>query len=124
MVLCCVVIVEHLPKCCGGSATIQPIGKNWILTFLKRHDDLQSKHNRKYDYQRAKCEDPVLIQAWFKGVQGTKADYRILDEDTWDFDETGRQMGGIVNAKVITRTNKAGQPRTVQPDNREWVYNH
>jgi len=52
----------------AGSATIQPIGKNWVSTFLKRHNDLQSKYNRKYDYQRAKCEDPVLIRAWFKRV--------------------------------------------------------
>jgi hypothetical protein len=50
------------------SATIQPISKNWVSTFLKRHNDLQSKYNRKYDYQRAKCEDPILIRAWFKRV--------------------------------------------------------
>ena len=66
----------------AGSATIQPVGKNWVSTFLERRDDLQSKYSRRYDYQRAKCEDPVLIQAWFKRVHDTKIQYEILDEDT------------------------------------------
>ena len=51
-----------------GPAVLQPIGEKWVYNFIKRHDDLQSKYNRKYDYQRAKCEDPVLIRAWFKRV--------------------------------------------------------
>jgi hypothetical protein len=46
----------------AGSASIQPIGKNGVPTFLKRHNDLQTKFNRKYDYQRAKCEDSMLIR--------------------------------------------------------------
>ena len=30
-------------------------------------------------------------------------------------------MGVIVTVKVITRTDRAGRPRTIQPGNREWV---
>ena len=30
-------------------------------------------------------------------------------------------MGVIVIVKVVTGTNRAGQPRTVQPGNQEWV---
>jgi hypothetical protein len=48
--------------------TIQPIGERWVYNFVKRNDDLQSKFNRKYDYQRAKCEDPTLIRGWFKRI--------------------------------------------------------
>ena len=44
-----------------GSTTPLSVGQCWVSRFIKRHDDLQSKYNRKYDYQRAKCEDPVLI---------------------------------------------------------------
>jgi hypothetical protein len=39
----------------------RPVGEKWASNFVKRHDDLQSKWNRKYDYQRALCEDLVLI---------------------------------------------------------------
>jgi hypothetical protein len=41
------------------------VGKHWVHNFIKRNPTLKSKYNRKYDYQRAKCEDPVLIRAWF-----------------------------------------------------------
>ena len=30
-------------------------------------------------------------------------------------------MGVISTAKVVTGTDRAGRPRTVQPGNREWV---
>jgi len=103
------------------NAKSQPVGERWVYEFIKRHNDLQSKWNRKYDYQRAKCEDPVLIRAWFKHVQDTKIQYGIFDEDTWNFDETGYQMGVIATAKVVTGTDRAGRPRTTQPGNREWV---
>jgi hypothetical protein len=59
------------------------------VNAYKRHDDLQSKFKHKYDYKRAKFEDSRLIQGWFKRVQDTKIQYGILDEDTWNFDETG-----------------------------------
>jgi hypothetical protein len=105
----------------AGSTAIQPIGDKWVYNFIRRHDDLQSKFNRKYDYQRAKCEDLMLIRGWFKRFQDIKIQYGILDEDTWNFDETGFQMGVIITAKVITGTDRAGRPRTIQPGNREWV---
>jgi hypothetical protein len=38
-----------------------PVGKNWATNFTNRHPEIKSKFNRKYDYKRAKCEDPVLI---------------------------------------------------------------
>jgi hypothetical protein len=86
----------------------RPVGKNWVQGFLKRHNDLQSKWNRKYDYQRAKCEDPKLIHEWFKRIQDTKAQYGILDEDSYNFDESGFQMGVIATARVVTGTDRAG----------------
>jgi hypothetical protein len=103
------------------STTPLSVGQCWVSQFIKRYDDLQSKYNCKYDYQRAKCEDPTLIQGWFKCIEDTKAQYGILDEDIWNFDETGCQIGVITTAKVVTRTDRAGRPRTVQPGNREWV---
>jgi Tc5 transposase DNA-binding domain len=36
------------------------VGKCWVRNFVRRHESLQMKYTRKYDYQRAKCEDPRL----------------------------------------------------------------
>jgi hypothetical protein len=69
------------------------VGANWPSTFVKRHPELKTKFNRKYDYKRALCEDPEAIQAWFCLVTNIKAKYGIQDEDTYNFDETGFVRG-------------------------------
>jgi hypothetical protein len=38
------------------------IGLNWPSTFVKRQPELTVKFNRKYDYKRALCKDPKVIQ--------------------------------------------------------------
>jgi hypothetical protein len=40
-----------------------PVGKNWAGTFVKRRLELTVKFNRKYNYKRALCEDPEVIQS-------------------------------------------------------------
>lgn len=97
------------------------MGINWPSTFVKQRNELKAKYNRKYDYQRAKCEDPELFQAWFHRVQAIIAEYGIHTGDIYNFDETGFQMGVISTAKVVTGSDRAGRPRTIQPGNREWV---
>jgi hypothetical protein len=55
------------------STAPQTVGQNWVRNFVNRHDEIKSKYNRKYDYQRAKCEDPAIIQEWFWRVQQSEA---------------------------------------------------
>jgi len=83
------------------------VGKNWVRNFVQRHNTLQSRFTRKYDYQRAKCEDPTIIRNWFRLVQNVRAKYGITDEDIYNFDETGFQMGVISTARVICGSEKA-----------------
>lgn len=96
------------------------VGQHWVYNFVRRNDSLKSKYNRKYDYQRAKCEDPTIIRDWFRLVRNTIEKYGILDEDIYNFDETGFQMGVISTAKVITGAERS-RPVSIQPGNREWV---
>jgi hypothetical protein len=103
------------------STAPQTVGQNWVRNFVNRHDEIKSKYNRKYDYQRAKCEDPVIIQEWFRRVQSTIEQYGIVTEDIYNFDETSFQMGVIATAKVITGSERQGRPAKTQPGNREWV---
>jgi len=47
---------------CGSDKTkTTKVGKNWTSNFIARQPRLQTQFNPKYDYQRAKCEDPKLI---------------------------------------------------------------
>ena len=38
-----------------------PVGKLWAYNFVKRQPALRTRYSRRYDYQRAKCEDPKVI---------------------------------------------------------------
>ncbi|EED13341.1 conserved hypothetical protein [Talaromyces stipitatus ATCC 10500] len=91
------------------SLSTASIGEKWVNRFVKRHDELSAKYTRKYDYQRAKCEDPELIKDWFERVRDTIQKYGIIEQDIYNMDETGFQMGIISTAKAL------------QPGNREWV---
>ena len=98
-----------------------PVGPDWPRAFIKRHPELKVKFSRKYDYKRALCEDPEIIQGWFRLVQNIKAKYGILDEDTYNFDETGFMMGQVSSRSVVTSSERHGRPKSIQAGNREWV---
>jgi len=79
-----------------------PVGKIWANNFVKRQPELRTRYCRKYDYQRAKCEDRKAMGEWFNLVRNVKAKYGILDDDTYNFNETGFMMGVIYTGMVIT----------------------
>jgi len=97
------------------------VGKNWTTNFIKRRTEIKAKFGRKYDYKRAKCEDPKIIQEWFSLVRNVVAKYGILEQDIYNFDEAGFAMGVIATAKVVTSSEAKSRPKTTQPGNREWV---
>src|SRR5450432_3513967 len=45
------------------------VSQRWVINFVQRHQALQTRYNRKYDYQRAKCEDLQVIRDWFRLVK-------------------------------------------------------
>lgn len=104
-----------------GETPPQTVGKNWVTNFVKRYPELASRFSRRYDYERAKTEDPRVIQEWFDCVLCTIKENGILQEDIYNFDETGFAMGLTATAKVITRSEYYGRRSLLQPGNREWV---
>jgi hypothetical protein len=97
------------------------VGPRWAANFVKRQPELTTRFNRKYDYQRALCEDPEIIRGWFALVRNTIAKYGILESDTYNFDETGFLMGLISTTMVITSVERRGRAKVKQPGNRDWV---
>ena len=105
----------------GQDPPPQPVGKNWVSRFINTQPELQTKWNRKFHWQRAKCEDPDIIRAWFQLVDKTRQAYGVLEEDSYNFDETGFAMGVAATSKVVTSSDTIGRAVTIQPGNREWV---
>ncbi len=101
--------------------SISHVGVNWAPNFVKRQPELRTPYSRRYDYQRAKNEDPAIIGQWFSLVRNMKAKYGILDVDIYNFDETGFLMGMIFPGIVVTSSEGRGKAKLAQPGNREWA---
>jgi hypothetical protein len=86
-----------------GTGPTKPIGEKWVIKFVKRHPNLSIRFSRAYDYRRAQCEDIKRLSLWFNFVKSTVAKYSILDNDIYNFDETGFALGLIATTKVVTR---------------------
>jgi hypothetical protein len=55
-------------------------------------------------------------------VKNTKEKWGIVDDDIYNFDETGFMMGKILSQMVITGWDRSGgKKKKIQPGNREWV---
>ena len=93
----------------GTNLLPPPLGKNWALRFINSQPQLKIKWNRKFHSQRAKCEDPDIINAWFKLVQETRQSYGILDNDSYNFNETGFIIGVIATLKVVISSDIVGR---------------
>ncbi len=98
-----------------------PVGKLWAHNFVKRQPELRTRWTRKYDYQRAKCEDPKVISEWFTLVRNVKAKYGIVDDDIYNFDETRFMIGIIFAGMVVTTSDDRGKAKLAQPGNRAWA---
>ena len=97
------------------------VGKRWASNFVRRQPELKTRFSRKYDYQRAQCEDPEIIRDWFALVVNTIVKYGIAEADIYNFDETGFMMGIILSCMVVTSADRRSNPKLMQPGNREWA---
>jgi hypothetical protein len=94
------------------------LGKQWVYRFVSSHPDLDQRLTRSLDSQRAKNEDPKIINQWFNRVAEIRTKYGITDDDTFNFDETGFAMGiAIPGASKAVTTTSVGRATTIQPDN-------
>jgi hypothetical protein len=97
------------------------VGENWVYRFIQRKSGIKSQVSRPRDYQRVLCSDTAIISPWFDLVRNVKAKYGILDQDTYNFDETGFQIGVGGSVKVVTASERRLAPLSVQPGDREWI---
>jgi hypothetical protein len=60
--------VEDIANYILESRRARHVGKLWAYRFVQRRLELKTRLNRVYNFQRALCEDPELISAWFRLV--------------------------------------------------------
>jgi len=113
--------VEDMANWLRKTRRAKPVGKLWAHRFIQRRPELKTRFNRVYDFQRALCEDPELIGAWFQLVQNMRAKYGVVDGDFYNFDETGFLIGQIEPGMVVICTDRRSRVKSIQPGNREWA---
>jgi hypothetical protein len=114
-------VVEDIANRLLATRDSPRVGTRWASNFVNRCPELRTRFQRKYDYQRAKCEDPDVIRSWFELVRNTITKYGIHDADIYNFDETGFMMGVISTAMVVTSSDGRSKAKRIQPGNREWA---
>lgn len=113
--------VEDMANVILATRHASRVGARWASNFVKRQHQLKTRLSRAYNYQRALCEDPEKIAAWFELFRDMRATYGILDEDLYNFNETGFMMAQITASMVVTGADRDGKRKKVQPGNREWT---
>jgi len=96
------------------------MGIKWSSNFVRRQPELRTRFCRKYDYQRAKYEDRKAIREWFNLIRNIKAKHRILDNDTYNFDETSFIIG-VIHVGIVIISSDGRKAKLAQPSNRKWV---
>jgi hypothetical protein len=97
------------------------VGEKWARNLVRRRPEIKSQVTRQRDHQRVLFNNPAVISPWFDLVRNVKAKYGILDEDTYNFGETGFQIGVGGSVKVVTASERHLKPIGVQPGDREWI---
>ena len=70
-------VVEDMANRLLATRDTQCVGTRWASDFIRRRPEPRTRFQRKYDYQRAKCEDPEVIRGWFELVHNTIVKYGI-----------------------------------------------
>ncbi|KAJ0131573.1 Uncharacterized protein HZ326_25337 [Fusarium oxysporum f. sp. albedinis] len=87
--------IEEIANQLFANRKAPPVSKNWASNSIKRQPELKTRFQRRYDYQRAKCEGPAVIRNWFRLVKNIITKYGIRSDDIYNFDEAGFTMGMI-----------------------------
>lgn len=106
----------HLSRRDGGF-----VGKHWADKFVKRQSELKCVLAAHTTSKEPSAKIQSLLAHEFLPMHNMRAKYGILDCDFYNFDETGFMMGVICASMVVTRADRRGRGKAVQPGNREWA---
>jgi len=98
------------------------LGENWHKNFAKCHPDIKAVHARQVEAERVNACNEATIIEFFERYKEIKAKYRISDDNTYNMDEMGTQMGDTGREKVFMNA-CAGAKHTItkKPAQEKWI---
>jgi hypothetical protein len=92
-----------------------------VSNFLGRKEEFKTKFIREYNHGRAKLEGPKLIYEWLTSVKRTIGEEKIMEDDIYNFDESGFLSWTYCYCKSSGYVRHYGKPVRLWLGNREWV---
>lgn len=93
------------------------VGKLWASNFVKRQPQLRTRYYRKYDYKRARCEDPDAILTF--GEHNREVRHRRLRH--LQLRRDWFMMGQIATGTIVTSAERHSNTKAKQHGNLEWA---
>jgi hypothetical protein len=96
------------------------IGDQWVSRFMSRYPQLQTIIPRLIETARVKDTSVEALTRWFDSFAEANREYNILQENTYNMDESGFSIGTIEASKVIINR-EIREYYQSQPGRQEWV---
>ena len=101
--------------------TYPPLGKEWVANFIERHSEIQTVVGHAIEKSRIEGTMAPVLRKWFDAYKSAVVDDpNVLDENVYNFDETGFSIGTIKAGKVVINRVVKNSYRA-QPGRQEWV---
>ena len=78
-----------------------PLGREWVLRFIKRHPHLQVVLGRRIDSVRMDGATKPVVSAWFDAYELTLLTEGIEPQNTYNMDESGFSIGTMESTRIV-----------------------
>lgn len=116
----CTEAVASANRLLYNAGSTKQVGEHWLHHFLARNQDLIVRKQKPLAVARKNAHNIPEMLKRFKEYRALRAEYDILDEDTWNMDETGFRIGVGRPQYIITR-DKHRKLTIADPENREFL---
>jgi hypothetical protein len=97
------------------------VDRTWGEKFIEKHPTIQARIARSYDYQNRQCDEPRTLEKWFEGLERTKRDLDILDDDIYNFNEICFLLGEAHPRMVVALPEQTEEEHIFLMGDRTWL---
>ena len=102
------------------NSPVPVVGRHWSGRFLERYPELRKAKQKPLELERKLAHDPAVLENWFERFRQLRERFSVQDEDIWNFDETGFQIG-VGKSQWIVTTSISKRQYLPSDNNREYV---
>jgi hypothetical protein len=97
-----------------------PLGQDWVPRFIKRHPHLAVVIGRRIESVRMDGATKPVLDAWFDAYRTVIQEYKIMQENTYNMDESGFSIGTMESTRIILDSTFRTKHQA-HPGRQEWV---